>query len=160
MIEKTGNIWRFHDYDWWVVVTTNIGWRQNGHAVMGAGIAKYAATLYPELLEWYGARCQKYLEQTAVCLYPPGRLILFPTKKLNKQSPWLSWQHKSSVDLIEKSTKQLKKLGEVLKERQTLSKGIALPLVGCKNGKLDKEVVLPILRKHLDDSFTLVLESQ
>jgi len=156
MIELVADIWNFHADGKWIVITTNIGWKKDGMNPMGAGIAKHAASMFPELPSWYGARCKKYGKDTAVCFYEPARFILFPTKPLNYYQPWLSWQSMSSIELINRSAIQLQKLGEIMYERNMTNEKIALPLVGCENGRLNRCDVIPILHKNLDDRFVLV----
>lgn len=156
MIERVADIWNFHADGRWIVITTNIGWKKNGANPMGAGIAGHAADMFPELPGWYGARCKKYGANTAVCLYEPARFILFPTKPLNPLMPWLSWRNTSSIELIRRSAVQLQKLGEIMYERDLTKDEIALPLVGCENGRLYRRDVVPVLHENLDDRFVLV----
>jgi hypothetical protein len=117
---------------------------------MGAGIARAAAGIDPDLPAWYGKRCKKYAAKTATLPYPKEKFILFPTKPLDEDQPWMSWKQKSSLKLIQRSTVQLVKLVEILKLDD-----IALPMVGCRNGGLRPKQVLPILRQYLDDRFVL-----
>ena len=148
MVPIFGNVW---DYikSHHVVITTNIGWTKQGKNVMGAGVAKQAAERYPDLPWWYGDFCRTNGLNTTVVKYPGNPIILFPTKELNEQAPWLSWQQKSSLELIEKSTRELATLPGDYK--------IVLPFPGCENGKLSKEDVLPILLKYLTpERFTIV----
>lgn len=152
MRELSGDIWDFHDEGRWVVITTNIGWKKDGSNPMGAGLAKRASSIYEDLPHWYGRRCKKYLSNTSVCLYRPGKLIMFPTKALDEDKPWMSWKQDSSIDLIRRSTKQL----PVLVDRCKLFGDIGVPLVGCQNGNLPRRSVLPILHKYLDDRFVLI----
>jgi hypothetical protein len=150
MREVAGDIWEFHQQGNWIVITTNIGWKKNGENPMGAGIAKAAAAMYPELPAYYGRRCKQYGTDTAVCEYKPGNLILFPTKPLDEISPWASWRSGSSLDLISRSAKQLAYLNMIGPSRV-----IGLPLVGCQNGGLQRGDVIGILRENLDDNFIL-----
>ena len=151
MIEKIGNIWSFHAEKRWIVITTNIGWKKDGTNPMGAGIARAAADKYPELPGWYGSRCERYGADTAVTIYKPGKLILFPTKPLNEEQPWMSWKSDADLVLIRRSTRQLAKLIDIV----NLGTQVGLPLVGCENGNLHAKQVLPILRQYLDDRFIL-----
>ncbi len=155
MIERRGNITTWMAEKRWAVIPTNIGWKRDGSNPMGAGVALAAADMYPDLAAWYGGRCQKYGTKTAVCPYHPGNLILFPTKPLNIRQPWMSWQSPSDIDLIVRGVTQLQKLGEILKETGRSFGEIALPLVGCGAGGLERAMVVPILKK-LDDRFVLL----
>lgn len=156
VLERTGNIWDWHSEGRWTVITTNIGWRKDGACPMGAGVAKKAAELYPELPEWYGNRCKRYGAQTAVAPYDPGHLILFPTKPLNEVQPWLSWQNDADLALIERSAKQLVALVTILEKLKKLFGLVGLPMVGCGNGNLKPRDVLWTIRPLLDDRFILL----
>ena len=138
-----GDIWSpdFHI----IVIPVNIGWTKTGYNVMGRGVAKQASELYPGLAKWYGSKCRSFMIHTPCLRY--DRLILFPVKPLNVLAPYLSWQGKANLSLIEKSTKDLAEFPD---------KEIALPLVGCGNGRLSESDVLPILNMYLDDRFVLV----
>jgi len=131
------------------VIPVNIGWRRNGKAVMGRGIAKQLCDLGSYDYEtWWGRECMRGGEETPVTI-GVSDMIFFPTKPLVTQFPFLSWRQDSSLELIERSARQLAAL--------TLDgSSVALPLVGCGNGRLRKADVLPILERHLDDRFVLV----
>lgn len=152
MRETIGDLWTFHDEGKWIVITTNIGWKSDGTNPMGAGIAKQAAARFGGLPLWYGTKCKRFGAATAVQIYKPGKLILFPTKALDPSRPWLSWKADSDIKLITRSVKQLAKLIEVV----DIDGDIGIPMVGCQNGNLSSEDVLPILRNYLDDRFVLV----
>lgn len=156
MIEQIGDIWEFYYEAQWIVITTNIGYKKNGSNPMGAGIALQASEMYPDLPKWYGERCKKFGANTAVTNYDPARFFLFPTKPLNEEKPWMSWQGRSTIELITRSAKQLAALVDLLSQRKTyLFIKIGLPMVGCENGGLESREVLPILHRFLDDRFIL-----
>jgi len=156
MLERTGSLWDHHNDGGHIVITTNIGWKKHKINPMGAGVAKIAANMYPELPGWYGNRCWKYGEKTAVCYYETGRIFLFPTKPMYMK-PWLSWMNDSDIDLIRRSSVQLAKLVDVLTERGHCLGDIVLPLPGCGCGNLRSEDVLPIIKQYLDDRFVLFI---
>lgn len=155
MIERYGSIWEFYYEIRWIVITTNIGWKRDGSNPMGAGIARQAADMFPDLPKWYGEKCRKYGADTAVTAYDKARFFLFPTKPLNEEKPWMSWQNQSNIALITKSAKQLSKLVDILSDRGYYFTKIGLPMVGCSNGGLSPHDVLPVLRDILDDRFVL-----
>lgn len=155
-----GNIWRFARRFDWVVVTTNIGWDKHGCAVMGMGIAGQAAKFCPDLKMEYGDYCMKHGEHTPIaqlmCKSHSGailNLILFPTKPLNKQRPQLSWQGDSNLGLVTRSLDQLSEMGK--KHEQWLKEGsrVFTPLVGCGHGRLEENVVLPLMAERLVEDF-------
>lgn len=147
----TGDLWDYHRQGYWVVVTTNIGWKSNGENVMGRGVAAQAAKRFPDLPAWYGELCRKHMERVGICLYNPGRLILFPTKPLDKVNPHLSWRGGSCLRLIETSLIELVKVAadEHLKQ-------IAMSWPGCGNGGLQIAQVKPLLNRYLGPRFTIV----
>ena len=130
-----GNVWkeaaRAHGT---VVVPTNIGYKFDAIAVMGAGVAKQAADMFPDLPKWYGGLCKQYLDKTPVFQFN-REIIVFPTKPLNHQSPQLSWKSNSSLDLIARSAAELR----------NFTGQIFLPLVGCGLGEQPIDLVIPIL---------------
>lgn len=156
MLTSDDKIWDFHSEGRYVVITTNIGWKKDETNPMGAGIAQHAAGLFPELPLWYGKRCKKYGSDTAVAIYDPGMLFLFPTKKLEESRPWVSWSNDADINLILRSLNQLVACVDYLTKKGThhFTK-IGVPLVGCGRGGLSKRDVIPILSNKLDDRFVL-----
>ena len=137
---RFGDIWKHWPKEV-VVVTTNIGWKQSGENVMGAGLAADAAKMIPELPLWYGSVCQSYGEDTPTIYHPKHRIVLFPTKALNAEFPHMSWKSNSDLGLIWRSTAQLAAL--------CFDSVVAVPIVGCQNGGLSPEFVLPVMKKFL-----------
>jgi hypothetical protein len=151
-----GNIWQYRGRGY-IVIPTNIGWKKDGSGVMGRGLAAQAASMYPGLAERYGEMCQKYGERLScvVVLGYDTPLILFPTKPLNKEAPWLSWRSAADLRLIEKNARCLSELEKDLKDDLP----ILVPALGCGNGGLDLRLVRPIFERYLtSDRFILVLE--
>lgn len=148
-----GDIWRFSPWCW-IVIPTNLGFRADGSNVMGAGLAKQAEKLYPGLAWSYGQSCREWAREGGIhgiwTSTAFSRLALFPVKPLNIEKPHLSWKQNASLELIDQSAWKLSRMfGD--------NHQVAVPLVGCGNGKLDEKDVLPILRKHLtSDRFILV----
>lgn len=137
-----GDLWDNHPTEL-VVVPANIGWKTGGDAVMGAGVAKQAADRFPDLPQWWGFQCQRFREDTPVTMHPHYRIILFPTKPLNEDMPWMSWKDDADAKLIWRSAAQLAAFAF---DDQTIS----VPLVGCGKGRLSTELVLPILKTFLN----------
>lgn len=152
MLETEGDIWDFHG-EAWIVITTNIGWNKKGDNIMGAGLALQAANRFPEIKRSYGEYCKKWGTEAAVALFaPPARLLLFPTKELNPQAPHLSWKNDSSIPLIKRGLEHLKRLGDTILEGD-----VAVPLLGCQNGRLNPDDVIPLIKSVLtDDRYILV----
>jgi hypothetical protein len=175
MIERSGDLWdRFGKS--FLVIPTNIGWKafhgktgRPGPNVMGKGVALAAAEKVPGLPQLYGEYCALKGADTDVTFDLSTGLVLFPTKPLNIDNPGVSWKAKASLELIERSARQLKELSDLkLLSRAALNKNddnaaklededVYLPYVGCGAGELEPALVLPILRSILtDDRFILV----
>lgn len=147
MIETTGDIWRFENTHL-IVVPTNIGWKHDGRNVMGAGLASDAETRWG-VAQWYGEVCRAFLDQTPVMRYFCAPILCFPVKPLNLEAPWKSWMGRANLPLIRRSLRQLRNWPGGRK--------IAVPMVGCGNGGLDRADVYPVLRSYLfGDRFVLV----
>lgn len=165
MIERRGDLWSEHvegytpgvDPPPWLVVTTNGETKSNGSAVMGAGVAKRAAELWPTVPVALGKR----LRETGNAVYYlgvhrlPGAsndsrlirgVIAFPTKH--------RWREPSPIDLIERSASELVRLVESCRNPPRV---VVLPRVGTLNGRLGWSVVRQVLEKHLkDDRYVVV----
>lgn len=137
-----------------VVIPVNIGWKSTGEAVLGAGVAKQAADRFPELPRWWGFQCQRFRENTPVTLHKDYRLILFPTKPMDMDRPWLSWKSDADSKLLWRSAAQLAAFCFT-------DDTVSIPLVGCGHGKLSPELVLPILKTFLNQHrFQLVVTAR
>lgn len=101
-------------------VTTNLERRQDGRAVMGAGVAREAVARYPGLDRLYG----EFLAEHDHGFTRIGDLVMFPTKR--------EWRLKSQLHLIADSACRLRKL--ILSEHIDFA---LLPPAGCGNGGLD-----------------------
>lgn len=123
-------IWKCHDAGMYVVIPTNVGWTKGSSNVMGAGLAKQAAQKYNWLTRHYGDWCRRY--GSRINVVRADRLILFPVKPLNEDKPWLSWQNGASLELIKNSLDQLAEWAS-----NNPSCHIAMPYVGCGNGRLN-----------------------
>lgn len=127
----------------YLAVTTNGFVKNNGEAVMGAGIAKRInlyglahgvnmAKILGEMITKNGNVTQK------LCT----NIISFPVKH--------NWFEKADIDLIVRSIQQLKSL---LAPGET----VLLPRPGCGNGKLSWEhQVKPAIAPHLNEQITIV----
>lgn len=109
--------------------------------VMGKGLALEFKNRYPAMFDKYKSFCDKGAFKPGVLwIYKAedGKWILnFPTK--------IDWRNPSEISYIEEG---LKKFVEIWKEKGITS--IAFPLLGCSNGGLDPDVVIPIMEKYLN----------
>lgn len=140
---KIGNIWDHSDG--WIVVTTNMMIKNNNTAVMGAGIAKEAATRNKEL----PAKLATHIHRRGTALFYCKPYICLPTK--------IDWKDNSIIELIEDGCKELADFGELLTQLNCRDQ-IYLPQLGCGLGGLNWErEVRPIVDSILDsDRFVLV----
>ena len=110
--------------------------------VMGKGLALEFKNRYPAMFDKYKTFCDKGVFKPGVLwIYKAedGKWILnFPTK--------IHWKNPSEISYIEEG---LKKFVEIWKEKGI--KSIAFPLLGCKNGGLDANVVIPLMERYLSD---------
>lgn len=119
--EITGDLWTFHTQGEWIAITTNGVIKDNGEAVMGAGLAKAAAQRYPDLPRVLGQALRHSGNHPYAFL--STRIITFPTKR--------HWQHPADLELIIASMKSVAHLIE----QHNMSR-VYLPRVGCGLGQL------------------------
>ncbi|HEY8531124.1 MAG TPA: hypothetical protein VIL08_02640 [Limnochorda sp.] len=140
-----GDIWQLYDQGMAVVIPTNMCKRQNGEAVMGAGLARQATERFPWLAKQYGELLHCEVPRF---IFPEHRLILIPTKR--------DWREPSPLSLVEEGVRWLQKQ-ELLFAAWNWE--VAVPPLGCGLGGLPFEKVRPIL-EQLSDRFYLVLRRQ
>ena len=109
--------------------------------VMGKGLALEFKNRYPAMFDKYKSFCDKGVFKPGVLwIYKAedGKWILnFPTK--------IDWKNPSKIEYIEEG---LKKFVEIWSEKGITS--IAFPLLGCSNGGLNPDEVIPIMEKYLN----------
>lgn len=151
-----GDIWDYIDTHW-LCVTTNLGWNKRGENVMGRGLAKQAADRYPELPKIYGSLLtgrpvtSEEIETVKFTAPREAWLIMFPTKKLNHEAPYMSWKSKSDIDLIVKGMHQIDLMFH------GSARDVAVVPFGCSNGGLDPKVVIPIMEEVFKDNEQILL---
>lgn len=132
-----------------VCVTTNGMVKRDGHAVMGAGIAKQADKMF-NLSTDLGEKLRKngnhvFYMGTITAYAKFYSLFTFPTKH--------DWRNNSDLLLIAQSAKELVAYCNRLNIHTCY-----LPPVGCGLGGLDWNTqVQPVLEPILDDRFTIVI---
>ena len=132
-----------------VVISTN-GWvNKDGNAATDRGLFRQAAKLFKGLTIAVANLIRENGNQ--VFYLKNQRLIMFPTKDY--------WKDKASLELIDKSCEQLKKLMDT---DQTIN--VAMPKVGCGWGKLDWRDVKPLIEYYFGsysaDRFIIVDNEQ
>jgi O-acetyl-ADP-ribose deacetylase (regulator of RNase III) len=111
--------------------------------VMGKGIALVFKLRYPYMYDIYREHCKNKLIGI-------GKLWLY---KGEQQAPWVlnfptkfHWKYPSKIEYLEKG---LAKFVDTYKSQGITS--IAFPLLGTYNGGLDKEEVLSLMEKYLQN---------
>ena len=109
--------------------------------VMGKGLALEFKNRYPAMFDKYKSFCDKGVFKPGVLwIYKAedGTWVLnFPTK--------VDWKNPSKIEYIEEG---LKKFVEIWQEKSI--KSIAFPLLGCTNGGLNPDDIIPIMEKYLN----------
>ena len=145
MIEATGDLWAY-SADWFCIPTSG-SVRQDGRAVMGAGVALQARSLYPGLDTLVGALIRGEGNHLGVF----GRehtgynrnLITFPTKRVYYQ--------KADLLLIQDSAQGLGIIARYRKDEV-----FVLPTPGCGEGRLKWEEVRPYIEDFLPDNVHII----
>ena len=138
MEEVIGDIWKYHELGYWIVIPTN-GFvkKESGECVMGRGLALQAKLKFPKLPFELGALIDKY--GNCGFVFPQYRLFSFPVKH--------NWWESADIELIKQSCE-----GLVVCSYYNWSKipqPIYLPRVGCGNGKLRWKDVKPVIEEGL-----------
>lgn len=143
MLNLKGNLWYFHNWGYWIVIPTNGFVKNDGSAVMGAGLAKQALKRFPGIDKKVGQAIKKLGNRPVA--FGNQRLITFPVKH--------HWAQEADIELIRTSAELLVELVD----KHELDAPYYLPRVGCGNGKKiwDTEVY-PVLKGTLDDRFVVV----
>lgn len=163
MIERSGSIWTYDECDKverqpgtchpWIVIPTNGERKAGGDAVMGAGVAKEAATRFRLMPMQLGARLHDegnhvFFIRNESVVTGKTRLFrgiaTFPTKD--------KWKDRSTPALIERSAEELADLVEVCRPA-----AVILPRVGTGLGGLGWAIVKPILEKYLKGDIYVVV---
>jgi hypothetical protein len=152
MLETFGNLWELADQGCdALVITTNGYVRKDGNAVMGRGIAKEAANLFPELPQNLGQQLRKNGNNCYVFPSLAYDVVTFPVKPIFGPDGTPGWKTKAQIPLIIKSAKQLVEFANRYDWTDIL-----MPRPGCGNGGLSWKAVQGVLVPILDDRFTAV----
>lgn len=135
MIEIHGNIWEHFKKGVPICITTNGFVKENGDAVMGAGVAKQAKFLFPDLPKELGNNIRK--NGNRVFYFEKYNIFTFPVKHY--------WWQNADIDLIKKSLNELVNYIDIHN-----IKTVILPKPGCGNGRLNWKIV----KENIDDICT------
>lgn len=128
-------------------ITTNGYVKKNGKGVMGRGVAKAMANLYPDAPAWLGRNLEKNGNHVGILRQPDLDDLIayvnFPTKH--------HWRELADLDLIVRSCHELM----TLISEQSWTK-VLLPRPGCGNGCLPWNKVKETIEPILDDRVWVV----
>ena len=149
MKEIEGNLFDYRGNGNILVIPTNGQYKYGPQvAIMGAGVAKQAAMIWPTLPHMLGrelARHGNVVHRISLKSALGDELVwTFPTKD--------NWAENSKLHLIEKSAEALARHLDEMTEAHM----VYLPRVGCGLGKLKWEDVKQILEKYFDARFTVI----
>lgn len=145
--------------NFFVVIPTNISWKNNFECVLGAGLALITKKAHPEVPYKLG----KFYHENAFFdlitgyefnkpyLFIYKHLIFLPSKGLNNYQPHLSWQAHSDLNVIEQSLNELRQY--CLNNPDYV---VCLPPMGVGNGQLDFEDVFPLINDIVGDLDNIV----
>lgn len=124
----------------------------NTVGVMGKGLALQIKQKYPDCLKDYEEACRdKRLKPGSVLITylvkEKINIVQFPTK--------VHWRDPSKYEYIEEG---LKSFTIFLKNHNIQNVTIAIPKLGCGNGKLEWEQVLTLIKKYLSEFDDIVFE--
>ena len=134
-----GNIWLMLANTNLLLFTSNSTLKENGHLVMGAGIAKEVKERFPMFPELLGNKIKaidKVDKWYGVLTSPNYRIGAFQTKD--------DWRLPSKLELIEYSTEMLIQIASNYER-------IDMPVPGCQNGGLQYKDVEPIIKRLPDN---------
>ncbi len=140
------NIWKYHNKNSYIVITTNGFVKKNGECVMGRGVAQQARDKFPGFAKKLGEAIKE--RGNRVFIWINEGLITFPTKHV--------WMDDSDLELIERSAVQLAEQYEEAYQLGADLPKIYMPKPGCANGNLNWEDVEPIIECTLAHLVTIV----
>lgn len=139
MFETVGDIWKYAATGI-IVITTNGSVTRDGRAVFGRGVARQAASKFPELAEKLGRR----LAEQGNHVFDLGNgIVTFPVE----ETPWSL----PDLRIISRSAQELQLLADC--SGWDL---IVVPRPGCGGGGLLWREVCPILVPFFDDRFLVI----
>jgi hypothetical protein len=152
--EVYGNIWHIPSDA--ICITTNGFVKSNGEAVMGAGIAKEATFMFPNVAKELGKSITKHGNHVGIFWSlleeydgESGDVVFkdvisFPVKH--------NWWEVADMELIRRSARELMKYADEVAYWQN----VLLPRPGCGNGKLNWLDVKREIEPILDDRISVV----
>jgi hypothetical protein len=139
MLETVGDIWEYSGSGV-IVITTNGSVTQDGRAIFGRGVARQAASRFPELAEKLG----RLLVEQGNHVFDLGNgIVTFPVE----ETPWSL----PDLRIIARSAQELRTLADISGWEQ-----IIVPRPGCGGGGLAWKEVQPLLLPWFDHRFLVI----
>lgn len=143
---KIGNIFECMGELDYVGITTNSTLNNKGHLVMGAGNAKQAKEVCPELPAIFGEQVSKGCGNLGFYgLLRHNQYFALQTK--------LHWRDKSPIEVVKHSINKLR-----LASLKHPDKVFGVPFPAINHGKLSEEDILPLLKELPDNVIIFKLE--
>lgn len=150
---EQGDLWEKHQEGHHICIPVNKERKSGGEAVMGAGLANEARLIFPQLPRLLGDALNGRVQwQTGFFMHLPAyRLFLLATKT--------DWRKPSELAIIDSSCASM---AAALKSTKTsliapIRYPVYLPKLGCGCGKLKWPQVAPVISKHLNDDFVVLI---
>lgn len=143
---KIGNIFECMDELDYVGITTNSTLNNKGHLVMGAGNAKQAKEVCPELPAIFGEQVSKGCGNLGFYgLLRHNQYFALQTK--------LHWRDKSPIEVVKRSINKLR-----LASLKHPDKVFGVPFPAINHGKLSEEEIIPLLKELPENVIIFKLE--
>ncbi len=150
MIEIKEDIWKYRAPGHWIGVTSNHSRKSSGENVMGKGIAREAALLFPDLPKRFG----DLIKEQGITKEKFGwSTFWFPEYHCFTFNVKYTWQLLADLELIEYSCHELK---QHMQENKNDKYYLAAP--GSGAGGLDYETqVKPLLASFFNNTDRLII---
>ena len=148
-----------------LVITTNGFVKKDGSCVMGRGIAKQIAIMFPQVPKILGENILRkgnkvhhltnnptlisFPVKSTFEIYNGNNVVAHMDKSFNLGDKVPGWACKARIEIIEKSLQEIVELAN----NNPQWRRILIPRVGCGAGELDFQIVKPLMEKYLDDRF-------
>lgn len=155
MILERGDMWSIFGVTDWFLITTNPCVRKDGRAVMGRGIAKQAADMFPGLAEKFGSILPNLdpWEHPVFTIKTVGyhfglgvmdcKIGCFMVKD--------HWKNQARLDIIQNSCIRLTEILDTITRVYGEPIRVDLNFPGIGNGGLSRDDVLPIIEQLPDN---------
>jgi len=137
--EAVGDIWAYAAQGI-IVITTNGSLTRDGRAVLGRGVARQAACIFPDLAAKLGSSIATKGNHV---FYQDCGVVSFPVEETAWSQP--------DLRIIARSVQELVSLTNAARWQQ-----VVIPRPGCGGGGLAWQDVKPLLEPWLDERFLVI----